>query len=167
MGLVVFLYLSKRNTQMKKITLAVATGAAIAIALTAVQAFAHHPFAPDYDWKKPVTVTGTVTKVQWASPHASVAIDTRDTSGTTNWDIELGSPKVLEKNYRWNANSLKTGDKVTVDGWLAKDGRKLMSAKSFTLTDGRELFAASSFFDLPGKCISDEVCISDEASPTR
>ena len=57
---------------------------------------------------------------------------------------------------------LKTGDKVTVDGWLAGDGRKLVSAKSFTLTDGRELFAASSFFDLPGKCISDEVCISDE-----
>ena len=49
-----------------------------------------------------------------------------------------------------------------MDGWLAKDGRKFLSAKTFTLTDGRELFAASSFFDLPGRCISDEVCVKDE-----
>ena len=69
---------------------------------------------------------------------------------------------MLEKNYQWNANLLKTGDNVTVDGWMAKDGRKFVSAKSFTLTDGRELFAASSFFDLPGKCISDEVCVEED-----
>ena len=80
----------------------------------------------------------------------------------TNWTLELGSPKVLEKNYQWNAGLLKTGDKVSVDGWLAGDGGKLVSAKSLTLRDGRELFAASAFFDLPGKCISDEVCIEDE-----
>jgi hypothetical protein len=71
---------------------------------------------------------------------------------------------VLEKNYLWNRNLLKTGDKVTVDGWLAEGGRKLVSAKSFTLTDGRELFAASAFFDLPGRCISDEICIDDKSN---
>src|SRR4249919_96696 len=148
------------RSKLTKIALGVATAAAL---LTAVPAFAHHPFASGFDWKKPVTLTGTVTKVDWSNPHASVSIDIRDASGTiTSWVVELGSPRVLEKNYRWNANVLKAGDSVTVDGWLAKDGRKFVSAKSLTLTDGRELFAASSFFDLPGKCISDEVCTFDE-----
>ncbi len=140
-------------------------GLGISLVLTAAPAFAHHPFPLEFDWKKPVTLTGTVTKVAWMNPHALVSIDVRDASGTiTNWALELGSPRVLEKHYRWNGNLLKTGDKVTVDGWLAKDGRKLVSAKSFTLTDGRELFAASAFFDLPGRCISDEICIDDESN---
>jgi Family of unknown function (DUF6152) len=143
-------------------------GLGIFLVLTAVPAFAHHPFAPEFDWKKPVTLTGTVTKVEWMNPHALVSIDVRDASGTiTNWALELGSPRVLEKNYRWNANVLKTGDSVTVDGWLAKDGRKFVSAKSVTLTDGRELFAASSFFDLPGRCISDEICVEDDVVGKR
>ena len=85
----------------------------------------------------------------------------------TNWVAELGSPKVLEKNYKWNANLVKAGDNVTVDGWMAKDGRTFVSAKSFTLTNGRQLFAASSFFDLPGKCISDEVCIENATTGQR
>jgi hypothetical protein len=148
---------------MKKIAFAVATAAGISMMLTALPAFAHHPFTPEFDWKKPVTLTGTITKVAWANPHAEISIDTRDASGTTtHWILEFGSPRVLEKNYRWNANLLKAGDNITADGWLAKDGRKFVSTKSVTLADGRELFAASSFFDLPGKCISDEVCTFDE-----
>jgi hypothetical protein len=147
---------------MKKIAFAVATAAAISILLAAAPASAHHPYDAEFDWKKPVTLAGTVTKVEWTNPHATVSIGVRDTNGTiTNWVAELGSPKVLEKNYKWNANLVKAGDNVTVDGWMAKDGRTFISAKSFTLTNGRELFAASSFFDLPGRCISAEVCVDE------
>jgi hypothetical protein len=149
---------------MKKIPFAVAIVAGLSIVLTAVPAFAHHPFAPEFDWKKPVTLTGTVTKVQWTSPHAQISFDTRDASGTiTNWTLELGSPRMLEKNYQWSASLLKMGDTVSVDGWLAGNGDKLVSAKTLTLTDGRELFAASAFFDTPGNCVSDEVCIDDQS----
>jgi hypothetical protein len=150
---------------MKKIAFAVATAAAVSIALTAVPAFAHHPFDAEFDWKKPVTLMGTVTKIGWSNPHAEVSIDARDASGaTTHWVLELGNPRVLEKNYQWKADLLKAGDKITVHGWLAKDGRKFVSSKSITLSDGRELFAASSFFDTPGKCISDEVCVNDAST---
>ena len=128
------------TNEMRSTALAVATAAAISM-LTTVPAFAHHPFAAEFDWKKPVTLNGTVAKVEWTNPHATVSIETRGENGTiTNWVVELGSPRVLEKNYGWNANLLKPGDNVTVDGWLAIDGQKFMSAKSFTLTDGRELF---------------------------
>jgi Family of unknown function (DUF6152) len=140
-------------------------GLGISLVLSAVPASAHHPLALEFDWMKPFTLTGTVTKVEWTNPHAFVLIDVQDASGIiTNWALELGSPRVLEKHYGWNGNLLKTGDKVSVDGWLAKNGQKQGSAKSFTLTDGREFFAASSFFDLPGRCISDEVCIEDEST---
>jgi hypothetical protein len=71
-------------------------GLGIFLVLMAVPAFAHHPFAPEFDWKKPVTLTGIVTKVEWMNPHALVSIDVRD---------ELGSPRVLEKKYRWNVHS--------------------------------------------------------------
>jgi hypothetical protein len=81
---------------------------------------------------------------------------TRD-QGATLWVVELGSPKVLEKRYEWTPNVMKVGDNITVDGWLAKDGRRFVSAKSVTLSNGKQLFGASSFYDLPGRCVSDEV----------
>jgi hypothetical protein len=81
-----------------------------------------------------------------------------------SWSLELGSPKVLEKNYEWTPNSVKVGDNITVDGWVAKDGRMFVSAKSVTLSNGKKLFGASSFYDLPGRCISDEVCVEDAPS---
>jgi Family of unknown function (DUF6152) len=138
-------------------------GLGILLALTAVPTLAHHAFAPEFDWKKPVSLTGTVTRVEWTNPHALVSIDVRDAGGAiTNWALELGSPRVLEKYYGWKGNQPKAGDKVAVDGWLAADGGKRVSAKSFTIGNGRALFAASAFFDLPGKCISDEVCVDDE-----
>jgi hypothetical protein len=62
---------------------------------------------------------------------------------------------------------LKSGDQVTVDGWLAGDGKKRVSAKSVTLTNGKEFFAASAFFDLPGRCISDDVCVDDDESSPK
>jgi hypothetical protein len=137
-------------------------GIGISLVLTAAPAFAHHPFDPEFDWKKPVTLTGTVTDVVWMYPHAEVSVDVRDANGTVmSWALELGSPRVLEMNYRWNSNLLKKGDKVAVDGWLAKGSLKRVSAKTVTLSDGRELFAASAFFDLPGRCISDVVCIEE------
>lgn len=145
--------------------IAVAAMTVAAILLTGLPTLAHHPFAPEFDWKKPVTLAGTVTKINWTNPHATIAIESRDGGGTvTAWLVELGSPRVLEKNYQWTANVVKEGDTITVDGWLAKDGQKFVSAKSVTLKDGRELFAASSFFDLPGRCISDEVCVEDAPS---
>jgi Family of unknown function (DUF6152) len=138
---------------------------AAAILLTGLPALAHHPFASEFDWKKPVTLAGTVTNVNWANPHATIALEFRDRAGTvTDWLVELGSPTVLEKNYQWTANVVRAGDTVTVDGWLAKDGQKFVNAKSVRLSDGRELFAASSFFDLPGRCVSEEVCVEDAPS---
>jgi len=112
--------------------------------LTSVPALPHHSFAAEYDANKPVTLSGTVTKVEWMNPHARFYIDVKDgKGGVVNWELELGSPNGL-MHQGWTRSSLKTGDVVTVVGSLAKDGSKLANARKITLADGKEVLGASS-----------------------
>ena len=106
-------------------------------------ALAHHSFAAEYDVKKPVTLKGTVTKVEWTNPHARFYIDVKDDSGNVvNWNLELASPNVLVRQG-WNRHSLNVGDQVTVEGAQAKDGSQMANARTVTLADGRKVFAFS------------------------
>jgi uncharacterized protein DUF6152 len=106
-------------------------------------ALAHHSFAAEYDVKKPVTLKGTVTKVEWTNPHARFYIDVKDESGNVvNWNLELASPNVLVRQG-WNRHSLNVGDQVTVEGAQAKDGSQMANARTVTLADGRKVFAFS------------------------
>ena len=111
-------------------------------------AYAHHPFAAEYDWTKPVTVTGTVSSVEWTNPHASLQIDGKDdTDQTAHWTFEMGSPGALTR-LGWTRNALKMGDMVTVEGWRAKTGPNKGNMKSVKLSDGKELSGASSIGEI-------------------
>lgn len=61
----------------------------------------------------------------------------------TNWNFELGSPLQLRRQG-WRQDSLKVGDQITVDGYLAKYSSKMASARKITLADGRSVFGGSS-----------------------
>src|SRR6201996_378760 len=118
-------------------------GLALVMGLAAVPAVAHHSFAAEYDSKKPIEFTGTVTKVEWMNPHARFYVDVKDDAGkVANWEFELGSPNGLMRQG-WTRNSLKAGDVVSVDGYLAKDGSKLANARQVKLADGRKVFAGA------------------------
>jgi hypothetical protein len=125
---------------MKKTILGVLAGVGF---MLAVPAFAHHSFAAEYDSTKPMTATGEVTKVEWMNPHARFYVDVKDEAGkVTNWEFELGSPNGLMRQG-WTRNSLKQGDMITVEGYMAKDGSKLANARTVKLSDGRKVFAGS------------------------
>jgi len=114
------------------------------LVLMSVPALPHHSFAAENDATKPVTLTGTVTKVEWMNPHARFYVDVKNDKGVVaNWEFELGSPNGL-MHAGWTRNSLKQGDVVTVTGALAKDGTKLVNARSITLADGTQMMGASS-----------------------
>src|ERR1700693_1765522 len=124
---------------------------AVGLVATVAPALDPHSFVAEYDDKKPVTFSGTVTKVEWMNPHARFYIDVKDESGkVTNWEFELGSPNGLMRKG-WTRNSLKTGDTVSVEGYRAKDGSNLGNARSINLADGRKVFAGSTDDGAPTK----------------
>jgi len=132
-----------------KVTLLVAALATMMILATA-PVLAHHSFAAEFDQNKPITLAGTVTKVEWMNPHTHFYIDVKDESGKViNWDLETGSPNALARRG-WTRRSLNEGDVVTVQAFRAKDGTNLASARTVTLSDGRKVFAGSADDGGPG-----------------
>jgi DNA/RNA endonuclease YhcR with UshA esterase domain len=107
---------------MKRAILGLVFGLAIA---TVTPLIAHHSFDAEYDSKKIITITGYVTKLDWVNPHAYVSLDVKDETGTVEtYKVEMGPPYALQRGG-WTKETIKTGDKITIEGAAAaKDGSK-------------------------------------------
>ena len=100
---------------------------------------AHHSFVMEFDDKKPVTLTGVVTKVEWANPHVRFYIDVKNPDATiTNWELSL--PSTLQLLRRgWTKGLLAVGETTTVDAFRARDSASLAYVWLVTLSSGRRV----------------------------
>ena len=106
-------------------------------------AIAHHAFSSEFDSSKPVTLRGTITRMEWINPHSWMHVEVVNEDGTVeNWMIEAGPPGVLVRRG-WHRDSVKAGIEVRVAGYQARDGSNRANGRDVTLPDGTRLFAGS------------------------
>ena len=128
---------------MKRMQVIAAAGALL-LAATVPPAAAHHSFAAEFDANKPVSLKGTVTKMEWINPHSWIHLDVKNPDGTiTKWMIEGGTPNTLLRRG-FTRDSLKNGTEIQVDGFQAKNGANRANGRDLILPDGRRLFLGSS-----------------------
>ena len=118
--------------------------AAIATAIVWIAvapAVAHHAFSAEFDFDKPVTLTGTVTSVRWSNPHAWIYIDVQGDDGmVVNWALEFGGANSLYRRG-WRMSDVEPGTLVTIEGFQARSGTPTANARNISLPDGRRLFS--------------------------
>jgi hypothetical protein len=122
----------------------VAFGAALGLAVMSPSLSAHHAFSAEFDASKPVTLKGTVTKIEWVNPHSWIHVDVKKPDGTVEaWAVEAGAPNAMFRRG-WNKNSIPTGIEVVIEGYRAKNGKNIANGRDVLLPDGKKLFVGSS-----------------------
>jgi hypothetical protein len=111
---------------------------------------AHHAFAAEFDANKPVTLRGTITRVEWINPHAWFHMDVEGDDGTVqSWMIEAGSPNTLVRRGM-SRESIPPGTEVVVFGYRHRNGSNAANGRDVTLPDGTKLFLSSPGTGAPG-----------------
>jgi Family of unknown function (DUF6152) len=101
---------------------------------------AHHSFSAEYDGDKPVTVSGTVAKIDWMNPHIYFYVDVKDDKGVvTQWKFEGYPPNMLVRQGWKRDVTMKVGDTITVFGWRARANTTQAHSRQVTFADGRKL----------------------------
>jgi len=119
-----------------KITLTRVVVTLVFAAAAWVSLSAHHSFAAEFDINKQLTLSGTITRVEWVNPHVYLYVDAKDASGkVTPWALSTFSPGALRRNGITRAN-FGQGQTVTVTAYHAKDGSNFAFLRRLKFADG-------------------------------
>jgi len=112
--------------------------AGVAVAMSAIPAFAHHSFAM-FDAEKSLTLEGTVKEFQWTNPHSWILIMVNNAQGQPEqWAIEMGGPGGLARQG-WVPKTLTPGMKVQTIVHPLRDGTNGGQFMAITLPDGTKM----------------------------
>lgn len=105
---------------------------------------AHHAFSAEFDGNRPITLRGTVIKMDWVNPHSWITMDVKRPNGKVErWEVEAGAPNAMfRRGFR--KNSLPPGTEIVIEGYQAKSGKNMANGRDITFPDGKKLFMGSS-----------------------
>jgi hypothetical protein len=110
-------------------------GVMLATSLLILPLTAHHEITGKFDPSKSQRLTGIVTNVDWANPHVHIFMNVGTGANMVNWAVELESVVDLQK-AGYTRETVKAGDQLSVEGWLARNGSKQVSGNTVTLVAG-------------------------------
>jgi len=114
--------------------------AAIILLLTVTPVLAHHPIQAKFDESRSLTLTGTITEIDWSNPHAHIFINVAGADLTlANWAIELESTIELELSG-FSTETVSIGDIITVEGPVAINGSRQIWGET-VMAAGKPVFA--------------------------
>ena len=109
----------------------------------ALPAQAHHAFAAEYDVGKPVTLTGTLTRMEWVNPHGWIYMDVKGPDGTVkNWTVETSGPNQMGRRGLKKTDFV-AGMPLTVKGYQGIKDQALANGRTLVLADGRSFYIGS------------------------
>jgi hypothetical protein len=127
-----------------RISRAISALMAVAVVTAAVPVVAHHAFSAEFDAARPITLRGTVVKVEWINPHSWFHVDVKNENGTVErWMVEAGNPNNLFRRG-WSKDIISPGMEIVVDGYQAKDASRRANGRDLTFPNGQKLFMGSS-----------------------
>ncbi|HMI96002.1 MAG TPA: DUF6152 family protein [Micropepsaceae bacterium] len=104
----------------------------------AAPALAHHSFAM-FDREKAVNMSGVVKEYEWTNPHVWIHVMVPDAQGTPReWSFEMQSVQ-QDAAAGWRPDSVKPGDKVSIEYHPLKDGSRGGQLMSAILANGQRL----------------------------
>lgn len=113
-----------------------------ALMLAAATASAHHNMSAIYDFNDKITMTGTLSKIDWRNPHIELIVDTKNGTEVQKWALEGPSPGFFRERDVNRADVEASLNKtVTAEASRARDGSRAGLLRTMTLPNGKVLSA--------------------------
>ena len=111
----------------------------LGITLLTATASAHHNMSGIFDFNDRVTLSGTLTTLDWRNPHIEIGVDAkRDNGQVEAWKAEGPTPLFFRSRDTSKADFEKAiGKPVKLEVSRARDGSHSGLLRTITLPDGK------------------------------